>query len=348
MSRRDQLSITVVMPAYKAAHLLPRVLPPLFEMLHAGRVDEVLVIDDQSPDNTAQIARDMGATVLVTPRNGGPGLARNLAGEHAKGDVLWFVDSDVIAWPDGPERIRAAFAEGDDIGAVFGSYDDAPDGPSWFSRYKNLLHRHHHQRANREATTFWAGCGAVRADVYAEVGGFDVETYEIPSIEDIELGYRIIASGRRILVDPDFQGKHLKVWTVRGAIHTDIFCRALPWSRLMISREGLANDLNTSGAERLKALVAGAFLLSVLALPFAPGIWPVTLGLLALAFAGNLSFARLLYANGGLSLTVPGILFHQIYYVYSAATYVWCLAEYHLLGRKENLRVAKKPAPSRS
>lgn len=340
MKGPDALLITVVMPAYNAALLLPRVLPPLMNMLDEKEVAEVLVVDDRSTDDTAELAAKMGATVMVTPVNGGPGAARNLAAEHAKGDILWFVDSDVIALPGGPARLRQAFAE-DNVAAVFGSYDDKPDGTSWFTRYKNLLHRYHHQKADREALTFWAGCGAVRKDVFKEVGGFDVETYEVPSIEDIELGYRIVATGRRIIVDPELEGKHLKIWTMRNGIHTDIFRRALPWSRLMISREGLTNDLNTSVSERLKAVLAGLVILFTFALLFMPGNWPWTAALLVLAFAANWGFARMLYANGGLALAIPGVLYHQVFYVYCAATYVWCLFEFHILGQKHKLHVFK-------
>ncbi len=340
MSQDRPLSISVVMPAYNAAHLLDRVLAPLIGMARAGDVQEVLVVDDRSTDGTAEKARKMGATVLTTPVNGGPGAARNLAAAQATGDVLWFVDSDVIAWPDGPAHIRRAFAE-DNVAAVFGSYDDAPDGQAWFSRYKNLLHRYHHQRARREARTFWAGCGAIRADVFREVGGFDVKTYEVPSIEDIELGYRIAATGRRIVVEPRLQGKHLKVWTMRGSLSTDIFCRALPWSRLMISREGLGDDLNTSGAERLRAALALLLLLSVLILPFRPGLWPLPLLLLALAFVANRDLARAMAAHGGPWFAFKCILYHQFYYLYSATVYVWCLFEYHVLGRKDKLGVRR-------
>lgn len=340
MTREQALSISVVMPAYKAEHLLPRVLTPLIEMLEAGQVQEVLVVDDQSPDGTAALAREMGATVMTTPANGGPGAARNLAAEHATGDILWFVDSDVIAHSDGPEHVRRAMSE-DNVAAVFGSYDSAPDGQAWFSRYKNLLHRYHHQRAKRDACTFWAGCGAIRADVFREVGGFDVETYEVPSIEDIELGYRIVETGRRIVVEPHLQGKHLKVWTIRNSLSTDIFCRALPWARLMISREGLTDDLNTSSAERMRAGLAGLLFLSVLALPFQPALWPWALSLLVLAFVANLDLTRAMAAHGGPWFAFKCILYHQFYYVYSASIYVWCLFEYHILRQKQKLHVTR-------
>jgi len=338
MTRAGDVTISVVMPAYRAEALMPRVLAPLMAMLARGEVTEVLVVDDQSPDGTAEVARQLGARVLTTPQNGGPGLARNLAAEHAVGDILWFVDSDVIAWDDGAEKLKAHFAD-PTVAAVFGSYDSTPDGKHWFSRYKNLMHRFYHQTAKRDAATFWAGCGAVRKDVFRQIGGFDIETYKVPSIEDIELGYRIRRTGGRIVLDPTLLGKHLKVWTPKNAIHTDIFRRALPWSRLMIAREGVANDLNTSHGEKLKAGVAGLFLLSILALPFAPGLWPVTLGLAALALALNWSLAVFFYQNGGLAFAAGSLLYHQIYYVYSAGAFTWCLFEYHVLGIKNRLHV---------
>ena len=301
------------MPAYNAAHLLPLVLTPLLAMRAAGEIDEILVVDDRSTDDTAAAARAMGATVLVTPQNGGPGVARNLASEQAMGEILWFVDSDVIAQPGGAALIRRAFAE-PGVDAVFGSYDDDPGGTYWFSRYKNLLHRYHHQAARREVRTFWAGCGAVRAAAFRKVAGFDVETYRKPSIEDIELGYRITRAGGRILVEPDLLGKHLKVWTLRNAIHTDIYRRALPWARLMITREGLGDELNTGWPERARALVALMLLLSLPALL----IWPQALAGDAAAGpgggAGQLGSGAVLLSQrrsglrGGIAALSPALL----------------------------------------
>lgn len=326
------LKISVVMPAYNAAALLPQVLAPLLAMQRAGEIAEILVVDDRSTDDTAAVAAALGARVLVMSRNGGPGAARNFAAGHAAGDILWLVDSDVVAHPGGPAQIVAAFAD-PGVVAVFGSYDDAPADQGWMSQYKNLMHRYYHQRARREASTFWAGCGALRKTAFLAVGGFDVATYTRPSIEDIELGYRLRAAGGRILLLPGLQGKHLKVWTVKNAIRTDIFARALPWSRLMIGRTGLTDDLNTGRAERLRAGLAGLWLLSILVLPFAPGLWGLASALSVAVVAANWPLVRFLYRAAGLGVAVRGGLYHQIYYVYSAAAFVWCLIEARLLRR---------------
>lgn len=331
-------TISVIVPAYRAEHLLPRVLAPLLDMHRSGEINEVLVIDDCSPDDTARVAEQMGARVLRTPRNGGPGAARNLAAAEAVGEVLWLVDSDVVAETNGAGLVRNAFRE-PGVKAVFGSYDNAPSGMSWFSRYKNLVHRFYHQRGRREAQTFWAGCGAVDRELFLRVGGFDVETYRVPSIEDIELGYRIRSAGGRILLVPELEAKHLKVWTIRNAIFTDIFRRALPWSRLMIAREGLTDDLNTGTMERMKAAVAVLSVLALLAMPVFPQIWPLTLALVSFGLLANWRLTRFLWVNGGPSVAVGGSLFHQVYYAYSAGAFAWSLFEYHVLRRRNRLHV---------
>lgn len=318
--------ISVVMPAYNAAHYMPVVLDPLLKMRAAGEIDEILVVDDQSTDDTADAARALGATVIVNTDRGGPGAARNLAARHAVGDILWFVDSDVIAHPGGAAKIRAAFAE-PDVVAVFGSYDDAPAGQDWMSRYKNLVHRYYHQRARREASTFWAGCGAVSKAALLDIDGFDVVTFTRPSIEDIDLGYRLRAAGGRILLLPDLLGKHLKIWTVGNVLRTDIFMRALPWSRLLISREGLTDDLNVSSGERLRAAVAWMFVLALLSLPLWPAWWPLAALCGAAVLALNMPLLRFMARHGGAGFTAFAFLWHQVYYLYSSAIFAYCMAE---------------------
>ena len=78
-----------------------------------------------------------------------------------------------------------------EIAAVFGSYDDEPAEVNFISQYRNMFHHFHHQHSDMEAFTFWAGCGAIKKSIFDEIGGFDQKRYTKPSIEDIELGYRI-------------------------------------------------------------------------------------------------------------------------------------------------------------
>jgi len=81
----------------------------------------------------------------------------------------------------------------------------------------------------------WAGCGAVRRAAFVEVGGFQ-EGYLRPSIEDIELGYRLSESGGRIRLAAEVQVRHLKRWTLASIVRTDVWRRGVPWTELLLER----------------------------------------------------------------------------------------------------------------
>jgi GT2 family glycosyltransferase len=323
---RDPSTISVIMPVYNGGAFIGRSLPPLIDMLRRKEVAEVVVVDDASTDDTPAVAAGMGVRVMPSGGRLGPGGARNRAASQAQGEILWFVDADVVVHDDAAVELRRAFAE-PGVTAVFGSYDDRPPARNFLSQYKNLVHHFHHQRGRAEASTFWAGCGGVRKDAFLAAGGFDVVRYTRPSIEDIELGYRLRAAGGRILLWPALQGTHLKVWRLRDLIHTEVFRRAIPWSRLMLSRSGMLDDLNVGTGERARAVLAGIFFVAIAAAlcPAVPG-WVALAALGAIAIA-NGALLRLFYSRGGALFAVCGLLFHQVFYLYSSAAFVWCWLE---------------------
>ena len=172
--------------------------------------------------------------LVVTDPSLGASDARNAGAARATGDVLVFVDADVRVHPDALGRIRAAFDADPSLTALHGSYDDSPSHRSTVSAFRNLLHHHVHQANPGPAETFWTGLGAVRRDAFLAVGGFDAERYPHPSIEDIELGHRLVAAGGTLVLDPTVQGTHLKRWTLRSMVHTDFARRAVPWIALQV------------------------------------------------------------------------------------------------------------------
>jgi len=111
---------------------------------------------------------------------------------------------------------------------------------------------------------------------------------------------------------------------------TDIFKRALPWSRLMIEGFGMTDDLNVSKAERFRAGVAGLFFLSFVGVLMNASLFWLPLAGLGAVVAANFSFFSFLQRNRGLGFALLGVLFHQVYYVYSALAFVWCALEVRL------------------
>ena len=318
------VTVSAVVPVLDSKHQLERSLPPLIAAKDAGQLLEVLVADDGSRDGSGDYARAVGARVVTSPRRAsGPSRARNLAAEQARGDVLLFVDADVVIDEAAVGRVVATF-EDDDVGSVYGSYDDEPAHRGYASLYMNLRHHYGHRERCDDVDTFWAGLGAIRRDAFMAVGGYDADAFPYPSVEDIDLGRRLRGAGARIRRDPKVLGKHLKQWTWWQVVHTDIMRRAAPWSLLMRRFPGAFRDLNVSGAERLKAALALAFVASsplvVLGQAF---VWAWLLLLSAVAVA-NIKLLGVFVRCGGLPFAIVGLLFHQLHLCYSAATYVIC------------------------
>ncbi len=312
------IRVSVVVPAYDNAAGLEECL----RALAPGGAHEIIVVDDGSTDGTGAVAARLGAKVLRLERNSGAGAARNYGARQATGDVLLFVDSDVVARPDTVAHVTRVFEEHPDVAAVFGSYDAAPRAPGLVSQFRNLLHHFVHQQGDREASTFWAGCGAVRRAVFEESGGFDTGRYT-RAIEDIELGYRLRDAGHRILLDKDLEVTHLKRWTLASFLRTDVVYRALPWSRLILQRRARLDHLNLKPAHRASVALA---LVAVAALALSPFL-PWMLAMAGAAAGGLVAVNRKLLAffarTRGVAFAAGSVPLLILHYLASGVGYLW-------------------------
>jgi hypothetical protein len=286
------LTVSTVVPATDAAATL--------DLCRAA-----LTVSDRGPDELIVVDR---------PAELSAAAARNVGAAEATGDVLVFVDSDVAVHRDALARIRDAFESDPGLTAVFGSYDDTPSAPGRVSLFRNLLHHHVHHRGAGPAETFWTGLGAIRRSVFADLGGFDEGRYRHTSIEDVELGDRLVRRGHRIVLDPAIQGTHLKTWTLRSMVWTDFARRGVPWVALQVRNRRISATLNLGWRHRVSALacvVATAALL---------GRRPAPAALALGAFVGlNLPFYRLLWRRAGGVGTAVGVGLHGLHHLVGVA-----------------------------
>jgi glycosyltransferase involved in cell wall biosynthesis len=333
--RDDGPAISVVVPAYNAESSLALCLQAVARS--AGGTAEVIVVDDGSQDGSGEVARRHGAMVLRHDRPRGPAAARNAGAARARGDVVFFLDADVVLAEDAIPRVRAAFAGDPGLAALFGSYDDAPAAGTFVSDYRNLLHHFVHQTACEDSQSFWAGCGAVRRGVFLALGGFD-EGYRRPSIEDIELGGRLALAGHRVRLEKRLRGTHLKRWTLGNVLLVDVRDRAYPWARLILERARMPADLNLRHEHRASAVLVWLGVALVLGLPFgtAPTQWLLGLGLLVAAgclILLNRAFYRFLADRRGVLFAARAVPLHLLYYAYASGTFAWCWIAYRWLRR---------------
>lgn len=108
--------VSVVIPAYNAAAFLGEAIVSVLSQ--RGPSCEVIVVNDGSTDDTAEVAAGYAQVRLVNRSNGGIGAARNSGLREAKAPLIAFLDADDV-WPAGRlQHMFAALASG--VDAVFG------------------------------------------------------------------------------------------------------------------------------------------------------------------------------------------------------------------------------------
>lgn len=106
---RKKLSVSLIIPAHDEEKHIKTVIDAAKKV---KEIDEIVVVDDGSADNTSLAARRAGARVLFLDENKGKGHALRVGSEKAKGEILVFLDADLInITPNKIRRIIEPFKE---------------------------------------------------------------------------------------------------------------------------------------------------------------------------------------------------------------------------------------------
>lgn len=182
--------LSIIIPAYNEEQLITLCLSAVAESLSANaRPDfthEVIVVDNNSTDKTAELAGQSGARVVFEPINQ-ISRARNAGAAVAKGDWLLFVDADSLLNPGMVADILACIDSGHHVGC--GSLMEMPESPWWGTVILKIW-------SIVSVTFVWASGALVvcRADAFHDVGGFDQDLY---AADEIYLSGLLKKWGRR-------------------------------------------------------------------------------------------------------------------------------------------------------
>jgi GT2 family glycosyltransferase len=285
-------------------------------------VCEVVVVDDGSHDDSGAVAGRHGARV-VRIEGRGPAAARNAGARVARGEALIFLDADCVPEPECFVSLLASLAD-PCVSGVRGAY--ASDQRALVARFVQLELEEKQARlaASSEIAVVDTVCAAYRRSVFAASGGFD-ERFVAPSVEDVELSFRLAAQGHRLVFAPGARVRHQHATDLatylrrklRFGFHRAQLYRAYPerlredgyTPRLMPTQIVLSAvvaalalaGVRSSSARGLAAVATGAFLAT--ALPLASRAWATDRGL-ALAVPGFLLARSWAQALGLLAGTV--------------------------------------------
>ncbi len=177
--------VSVVIPAFNAEHYLGETLESVLAQTYEPV--EVIVIDDGSTDDTADLARRYPVRLLQGP-NGGRSVARNRGLDVARGDLIAFCDADDL-WLNRRLEAQVGVLDGDPrLGVVSCQVEPfiqpGMPRPSWFGLGQMQTRR-----------ALLTSALLVRRELFETVGGFDPR-YRI--VQDTDWVARAISSGTRI------------------------------------------------------------------------------------------------------------------------------------------------------
>lgn len=175
--------VSVIIPAKNEAKILGKCLDSLFRLDYPGEKLEIIVIDNGSVDDTVRIAEESGAVVYICPELTIAGM-RNYGARLAHGDVVAFVDADVLVGKDWlTSAIPILFEEG--VGCV-GCSPEIPENAGWVER---MWHMQIDVKPQRFEKSWIASMNMiVRKQAFEEIGGFNEK---LRTCEDVDFCYRL-------------------------------------------------------------------------------------------------------------------------------------------------------------
>ena len=183
---------SIIIPTFNGASRIGNCLDSLVNQT-TDRDVEILVVDDGSTDNTADVVRRYSSVRLVTQANAGPASARNRGAMEARGTILLFTDDDCVPMPDWLEAMLEPFQDIEVVGAkgVYRTHQK-----SLAARFVQIEYEDKYRlMAGLPSIDFIdTYSAAFRRDRFLEMTGYDT-SFPVACAEDIELSYRMSARG---------------------------------------------------------------------------------------------------------------------------------------------------------
>lgn len=193
--------VSVIIPTYNRIARIKRVVEALERQTYPREAFEIIVVSDGSTDGTDDFLRSIAALGRLKPifqPNGGPAVARNTGIRAAIGDLIVFIDDDVVPAPGflraHVEIHGAASREVAAIGPLL-TPTDVRLSP-WIEWEQAMLEKQYEAMAEGKwcptARQFYTGNASIKRELLVAVGGFDEK---FRRAEDVELAYRLAERG---------------------------------------------------------------------------------------------------------------------------------------------------------
>jgi glycosyltransferase involved in cell wall biosynthesis len=310
MSEREQPSqgpalVSVIIPNYNYAATLKLCIPAVLRQTHPNL--EVIMVDDGSTDDSVAIAESHGVRVVHTGGRCGVAAGRNLGAAHARGQVLFFLDSDVELADDAVAQAAARLGADPGIGALCGIEDPEPlIRDSLVEEYRALQYHYWERSAEGDITYLCPAMLAIPAHVFADVGPFNTR---LRHTEEVDYGQRV-SERYRVVLTGAVHGRHdhdaslrllLRKLFDRGRMRIPLYARTRKFDR------------GYEKARRVWAsLLAGLCLAALPAAALGPWWLALPAALAAASIACDVGMYRFVLRRRGLPFTLYFTAMHYV------------------------------------
>jgi len=302
--------VSVIIPVKNGAATLEACLHALRRSYYGNF--EVVVANDHSTDQSVEIARRHDCTIVEIEKECGANSARNYGARFARGEILVFLDADIIVTRETLLGIVETLA-GDGVDAVVGIYTAKHRHESLVSQYKNLWIRYSYIKSSPAIDWLFGSISGIRRDAFERLGGFNADLLARDGHDDVELGKRFARAHLSIALDMDIEVEHLKRYTFTSFLVNE-FHRSSGFSELAVrygeaARAFRKGFVNVYPAFVVSTVVAPAVLLATIAAVV--GLLPTWVAFAAVGvyLAVNIRFLNYLEQVRGLFAMVAMIPF---------------------------------------
>jgi GT2 family glycosyltransferase len=302
-SSAERAFLSVIVPNHNGAKTIGKCLEALF----SNRYDnfEVIAVDDASSDDSVEIIKRYPCRLVSLAGRSGAAAARNAGAREARGDALFFIDSDCVVREDTLDvAVRAFYTRPQTV--TGGTYSPIAHDGRFFSTFQALFVNYSetkHPRPDYVATHAMI----ISRELFEQSGGFDEDF--MPILEDVEFSHRV-------RMEPTLQVEHIFDYSLWGSLR-NAFRKSFYWTMYSIRNRDLFRDSGTASVE-LKSDVVSWFACAVLlALFLVTGQGALLVALAAtcgLNLFVNMNFIRSMARAAGVAFTLGAVLYYTALY----------------------------------
>jgi cellulose synthase/poly-beta-1,6-N-acetylglucosamine synthase-like glycosyltransferase len=278
--------ISIIVPAFNVEKSIGACLEALLTQTLPRDQYEIIVVDDGSTDGTRARAESKNVQVIAQP-NRGAGAARNTGAQHARGDLVLFIDADSVPDARWLEKMIAPFADANVAGV---SGEKKTRQKNLWARYVQAEYDYKYDRiaAHRHIDFIDSSTAAYRRDVFLANDGFDTTLSEA---EDVELSFRLAERGYRMVLTRDAITLHNHPESLGEFLRRKY--RYAIWRALVYARfpRKAARDTRTPPSQKFQVALAFLLALSMMVAMFWTNALWIALALIGLFFASTIPFA---------------------------------------------------------